>query len=120
VKAAESAKQAGINERSAAEPRRPNGAALDRNQRIDHFVARLKQKPGQGGESDARFSWPYAAIWHLPKEPDCGILLELPRLNAQVWLRGMEHIRSSAESLFFEDREQIPEMSKLSPVMHSP
>jgi hypothetical protein len=32
----------------------------------------------------------------------------------------MQFIRGDAKSSFFEDREQIPKMAKLRPIVHSP
>lgn len=117
---AECAKEVGSNECGAAKTGRPNGAALDGDQRVDDFISCFKEKSRQAHESDSSFRWPNAPAPGSSKELNRGIFLKLPGLNAKVRLSRMQYFRSCSYPLFLKDGEQIAEMAKFGPIVHSP
>jgi hypothetical protein len=62
---------------------------------------------------------PDPSTFHLSKEADGGVLLELSSLDAEIGLRGSQFFGGGAESLFLQDRKEISKVTKLGPFIHS-
>jgi hypothetical protein len=79
----------------------------------------LEKEPGHAHECNARVRDADATALGLSIQANRCVLLELLRLNAQVWLGGVERFGSRTKALLFQNREQIPKMSELGPVVHA-
>jgi hypothetical protein len=64
--------------------------------------------------------WKDASAFGFAEEANGGVVLKLPGLNREIGLGSMQFIRSNAKSSFFEDREQIPKVAKLRPIVECP
>jgi hypothetical protein len=72
-----------------------------------------------GLESEASCGQPDAAVFAFSEEVNLREILKLLRLGAKVRLGGVKVFRRGPESFVFRNRQQILEVAKLGPIVHT-
>jgi hypothetical protein len=100
---------------------RPGNSGLDEKttSRAQSLTPSLQQHLSEGDKGNSGFSGPDTSILQFLVEANGCIVLKLPGLNRKVGLGGMQFLRSGSKSLSLQDCEQISEMAKLGPIVHS-
>lgn len=108
-----------IDERRAPKSESIDLAILNGYQRRNSLIPCVEEIPGNRYECDAGICYLYTAILTLTKESKGEVVLELFCLGAEIRLGGMNMLRSGSQSSVFQNRKQIPEVTKLGQVIHA-
>jgi hypothetical protein len=112
-------KERSIDRRSAAKFECADLSPFDRNQRGNGFITRIQKPLRYGLESDASRRKLDAPIFAFAEEVNFGEILKLLRLGAEVRLGSVKVFRRGPESFVFRNRQQIFEVTKLGPIVHT-
>jgi hypothetical protein len=112
-------KQAAVYLRSAAKFECADLSPFDRNQRGNGFITGVQKPLRYGLESDASRRKLDASIFAFAEEVNFREILKLLCLGTEVRLGSVKVFRRGPESFVFRNGQQIFEVTKLGPIVHT-
>ena len=119
MQSAECVEKNRIGLRGTAQSERPNFTPFDRQKGSHRLIPCVEQSLGDHAERDAGRSESYTATLGELIEMQPRVLLKLFSLRAQVWLCRVKNVRRRAKPVLLQNRKQVFEMTKFSPIVHT-